>query len=62
MAHEPALILADEPTGNLDVSMAEQVVDVLVSQARDAGAALVLATHSQVLAGRADLLFSLEDS
>ena len=62
LAHEPALILADEPTGNLDVSMAEQVVDVLVSQARDAGAALVLATHSQVLAGRADLLFSLEDS
>ena len=61
LAHAPALILADEPTGNLDVAMAEQVVDVLVSQVRDAGAALVIATHSEVLASRGDRVISLED-
>ena len=62
LAHAPALILADEPTGNLDVSMAEQVVDLLVSQVRDSGASLVLATHSHALAGRADRQRSLEDA
>ena len=62
LAHAPALILADEPTGNLDVSMAEQVVDLLVSQVRDSGASMVIATHSHALAGRADRQRSLEDA
>jgi putative ABC transport system ATP-binding protein len=62
LAHSPVLILADEPTGNLDVTMAEQVVDLLVSEVRGAGAALVLATHSPTLAARADVQMSLEDT
>jgi len=53
LVHRPSLLLADEPTGNLDPSTAAQVMDVLEQQARESGAALVLVTHSQAAAARA---------
>jgi putative ABC transport system ATP-binding protein len=59
LAHRPALVLADEPTGNLDSSTAERVMDVLIAQTRESGAALVLVTHSQVAAARADRVLHL---
>ncbi|MDE1929773.1 MAG: ABC transporter ATP-binding protein, partial [Burkholderiales bacterium] len=46
VVHAPALILADEPTGNLDPATAERVLGVLREQVRDAGAACLLVTHS----------------
>jgi putative ABC transport system ATP-binding protein len=46
VVHAPGLILADEPTGNLDPATAERVLDVLRAQVRDAGAACLLVTHS----------------
>ena len=52
--HRPRLILADEPTGNLDPRTAEQVLNVLQAQARGHGAALVMVTHSPAVAARAD--------
>jgi ABC-type lipoprotein export system ATPase subunit len=52
LAIEPKLILADEPTGQLDSVHAKQVVDLLLSAATRLGAALVVATHDQALAGR----------
>jgi putative ABC transport system ATP-binding protein len=52
LAARPALILADEPTGNLDETTADGVLDLLLSLVADAGASLVLATHSERLAGR----------
>jgi len=52
LAARPALILADEPTGNLDETTADSVLDLLLSLVADAGASLVLATHSERLAGR----------
>jgi putative ABC transport system ATP-binding protein len=53
LVHRPSLLLADEPTGNLDPGTAAQVMDVLEQQATESGAALVLVTHSQAAAARA---------
>ena len=53
LVHRPRLLLADEPTGNLDPSTARQVMDVLQRQAADSGAALILVTHSESAASRA---------
>ncbi len=53
VVHRPALILADEPTGNLDPRTAAQVLDVLQAQTRAHGCALVLVTHSSSAAERA---------
>jgi putative ABC transport system ATP-binding protein len=59
LVHSPALILADEPTGNLDPATAERVLDVLVTQAHHSGAACLLVTHSHAAAARADRVLSL---
>jgi len=59
LVHRPGLLLADEPTGNLDPSTAAQVMGVLEQQARESGAALVLVTHSQAAAGRAQRVLHL---
>ena len=59
LVHAPALVLADEPTGNLDPSTAEKVMDALIAQTRTEGAALVLVTHSQTAAARADRVLHL---
>ena len=59
VVHAPALILADEPTGNLDPDTAERVLSVLVAQVRDAGAACLLVTHSLAAAERADRVLRL---
>ncbi|HET9251262.1 MAG TPA: ABC transporter ATP-binding protein [Candidatus Eisenbacteria bacterium] len=54
LAASPALVLADEPTGNLDQANAETVIDLLTSLARERGTSLVLATHSEAAAQVAD--------
>jgi putative ABC transport system ATP-binding protein len=54
LVHAPPLVLADEPTGNLDPANAERVLDLLVAQVRREGAACLLATHSSAAAARAD--------
>jgi putative ABC transport system ATP-binding protein len=59
LVHAPALILADEPTGNLDAATAERVMDLLAEQVRAEGAACVLVTHSHAAAGRADRVMEL---
>jgi len=59
LVHRPALLLADEPTGNLDPNTALRVLDTLVDQTRRHGAALVLVTHSQAAAERADRVLQL---
>jgi putative ABC transport system ATP-binding protein len=59
LVHRPGLLLADEPTGNLDPSTAAQVMAVLQQQAQDSGAALVLVTHSTAAAARAQRVLHL---
>lgn len=59
LVHRPPLLLADEPTGNLDPGTAARVMDVLLAQTREHGAALVLVTHSQTAAARADRVLHL---
>ena len=54
LVHRPTLILADEPTGNLDPDTAALVMEALLGQVRQHGASLVLVTHSQAASVRAD--------
>ena len=62
VVHGPKLILADEPTGNLDPGTAERVMDVFAAQVREHGAACVLVTHSRAAAARADRVLTLTAS
>ncbi|MDM0050669.1 ABC transporter ATP-binding protein [Variovorax sp. J22R115] len=59
LVHRPSLLLADEPTGNLDPTTAARVMDVLIAQTREHGASLVLVTHSEAAAARADRVLHL---
>ena len=59
LVHRPALLLADEPTGNLDPTTAALVMDALIAQTREHGASLVLVTHSEAAAARADRVLHL---
>lgn len=61
LVHRPALLLADEPTGNLDPATADKVMDVLIAQTREHHAALVLVTHSAQAAARADRVLQLRE-
>jgi putative ABC transport system ATP-binding protein len=59
LVHQPPLVLADEPTGNLDAATAERVMDLLATQVRTQGAACVLVTHSMASAAHADRVLRL---
>ncbi len=59
LVHAPKLILADEPTGNLDAGNALRVMDVLVQQSRAHRTACLLVTHSHAAAQRADRVMEL---
>jgi putative ABC transport system ATP-binding protein len=61
IANDPDLILADEPTGNLDVEAAETVADLLSSLRRDRGCTLVVVTHNPAMASHADTHYALRD-
>ena len=62
LVHRPALLLADEPTGNLDPDTAAMVMNALIAQTRQHGAALVLVTHSQAATSGADRVVHLVGS
>jgi putative ABC transport system ATP-binding protein len=61
LAIGPGLVLADEPTGNLDTARGEEVLSALRGLARDRDAAVILVTHDAQAAGRADRVFDLTD-
>ncbi|MEQ8262212.1 ABC transporter ATP-binding protein [Pseudohaliea sp.] len=60
LVHAPELVLADEPTGSLDAETGERVLDLLLARAREGGGALLLVTHSEAVAHRADRVLRLE--
>ena len=62
LVHRPRLILADEPTGNLDPATADRVMTLFAEQVRAHGAACILATHSRAAAARADRVVTLTPS
>jgi putative ABC transport system ATP-binding protein len=61
LANDPPLLLADEPTGNLDSATGRQIIDLLLSVNRARGTTLVLVTHDPDLAAVADLVIALRD-
>ncbi|MBC7814629.1 MAG: ATP-binding cassette domain-containing protein, partial [Burkholderiales bacterium] len=61
LANNPPLILADEPTGNLDTESGEMVLDALQQIRHEAGTTVVLVTHDPALAARTDRVFHLVD-
>jgi lipoprotein-releasing system ATP-binding protein len=58
---EPKLVLADEPTGNLDSTTAEEIIDLLVSRVRGAGLGMMLVTHDPLIASHADRVLTMAD-
>jgi putative ABC transport system ATP-binding protein len=61
LAHDPAILLADEPTGNLDLVIGRDVLELLCSLASDRGKTLLVATHSHEVAGRANRVLRIVD-
>jgi putative ABC transport system ATP-binding protein len=61
VALAPPLLLADEPTGNLDSATGAQIVDLLLGLNRERGSTLVLVTHDATLASRASRAIALYD-
>ncbi len=61
MIHRPQLVLADEPTGNLDAQSGRLILDLLVELQRSVGTTVVLATHSEEAAARCDDRILLDD-
>ena len=61
LANNPALVLADEPTGALDSKNGEEVMDLLMKSVEDIGQTLVIITHNDELAKRADRIITIKD-
>lgn len=61
IAPRPALLFADEPTGNLDAATGEAIMDLLFTRQRDTGATLVMITHDEALSKRCDRVVTLRD-
>jgi putative ABC transport system ATP-binding protein len=61
LANDPPILLADEPTGNLDSTTGRQIIDLLLAINRDRGTTLVLVTHDPDLARVADMSVALRD-
>ena len=61
LANQPRVLLADEPTGNLDPATSDTVFDALMHLVRGSGMAALIATHNLELAARMDRVVRLED-
>lgn len=61
LSHDPLLVLADEPTGNLDLETGLQVLEILDRLTRQAGKTMVMVTHSPEVIGLADRVFRVEE-
>lgn len=62
LAHNPSLIIADEPTGNLDVETGKVVLDLLIKLVRESGKTLIMATHSLEVLSLADQAYTIKNS
>jgi putative ABC transport system ATP-binding protein len=62
IVHRPPIVLADEPTGNLDLETARGVIELLDTMCRRYGTTLVMATHAPEVIGRADRIFTIRNA
>lgn len=60
LVHKPKLILADEPTGNLDADNSAKIFDLFLNMVREDKVAVVMVTHDKALAGRCDYIYEIE--
>ena len=58
---DPPILIADEPTGNLDRGTGEKVLELLLDEQKDRGVSLLLVTHDECLARRSDRVLYMED-
>jgi putative ABC transport system ATP-binding protein len=61
LVHRPALLIADEPTGNLDSANGAHILDLLVELQRETGVSILLATHAEDVAALADRIVRMKD-
>jgi putative ABC transport system ATP-binding protein len=61
LANEPHVLLADEPTGNLDSTTSAEIMDLLLSLSGDGGRTVIVVTHDNDVAGRAERVFNMRD-
>ena len=61
LVNDPDIILADEPTGNLDSDTSGEVLDLLLELYRESGKTMIIATHSQDIASRGDAVYTIEN-
>ncbi len=61
LMNQPKLLLADEPTGNLDPHTADEVVDMLFGLIKDEGMSALIVTHNMELAGKCDLVYRMDE-
>lgn len=61
LIHDPPIILADEPTGNLDFETGTQIIDLLDQLVRSGGKTMIMATHSKEVMGLADRILTVRD-
>ena len=60
LIHKPALVLADEPTGNLDAGSGRKILDLMISLAEENGQTLLIVTHSREVAARCNRVLHLD--
>ena len=60
LIHDPGLILADEPTGNLDLKNTEIILDLLISQSKTMNSTLLVVTHSDIVSKKMSKTFKLD--
>jgi ABC-type lipoprotein export system ATPase subunit len=61
MVNKPEILLADEPTGNLDTKRSTEIVEVLIELNRNVGLTVIMVTHNQELARHAERMFEMKD-
>jgi putative ABC transport system ATP-binding protein len=61
LIYEPSVLLADEPTGNLDEATGATVLDLLLGLGRNTGTTLLMVTHDRDIASRADVIIEIKD-
>ena len=61
LVNNPSVLLADEPTGNLDSENGQNIVEILLALAHEEGKCVIIITHDEEIAGKADVVYTMRD-